>query len=753
MSDNLHKLAIQIQGDIDNRFGDAIKDMSGHLKQLEEGVKNISESKAKPDSISKEFIRMNSEAGQTAQELEKLNRQMRQVDGYAAQRAATTEAAKKYRDAQAELRRLKEAQAQSGTKEFAADIKKAQKAANDAEKTYNKERKTLTGMGAKLKEAGIGAKNLGAEQKRLAGEIVGATKRSEELNRSIQKITRAKYHFNALRGQVKQLGSDFLWVGKTYLKMGALLGAGGAALYKISDSVASAGDIAAKSAAKLNMTAEAFQEMQYAAKLSGVKDFEAMTRRFNASVAKAANGTGEAAKELKAMNINAKQLYKMGPEKAMMVLSDELNKIKDPAQRARAELALFGEGGAEMGAFLRIGSKGIRELRDEAKQTGLVISSETAKQAEAFNDARDKMSGAISGLKNILGAELLPVFTQTFHELSDFFVNNQGVIREFAGNLGKGFRDALPKIKEFMSGAGKMVGVLWEAAKVVTNLVGGVDNLAKIVVALPLAKPLFTIGKMIYSLGGLIGSLSGVAGAIGLIGKALILNPIGLTIMAIAGAAYVVYKNWEPIKGFFVDIWNTLSERASAFKEVVLGIPAAIGEIFADVKDYIIAPFEGAFTWVSNKWASLKGMFSKGPRVDVDYGEVHGRASRARGGMSSVPIVTSFAERGPEVAVPVGLADRSFGISNLNLASRAMGFGNVVPGTRTDEHMPQMPNLRAQTKQVSLKIDYAPTVQLTVNGGNANEIRQVVIDALREFGAKMLPEWQEQLARVAYVTG
>lgn len=41
-----------------------------------------------------------------------------------------------------------------------------------------------------------------------------------------------------------------------------------------------------------------------------------------------------------------------------------------------------------------------------------------------------------------------------------------------------------------------------------------------------------------------------------LIGRALMLNPIGLAVTAIAGAAYLIYKNWEPIKAFFLGLWE-----------------------------------------------------------------------------------------------------------------------------------------------------------------------------------------------------
>lgn len=41
-----------------------------------------------------------------------------------------------------------------------------------------------------------------------------------------------------------------------------------------------------------------------------------------------------------------------------------------------------------------------------------------------------------------------------------------------------------------------------------------------------------------------------------LIGRALMLNPIGLAVTAIALAAYLIYKNWEPIKAFFLGLWD-----------------------------------------------------------------------------------------------------------------------------------------------------------------------------------------------------
>jgi phage-related tail protein len=46
------------------------------------------------------------------------------------------------------------------------------------------------------------------------------------------------------------------------------------------------------------------------------------------------------------------------------------------------------------------------------------------------------------------------------------------------------------------------------------------------------------------------------------IGRALMANPIGLAVMAIAGGAYLIIKYWEPLKGIFDKIWSGIKDGA-----------------------------------------------------------------------------------------------------------------------------------------------------------------------------------------------
>jgi hypothetical protein len=73
------------------------------------------------------------------------------------------------------------------------------------------------------------------------------------------------------------------------------------------------------------------------------------------------------------------------------------------------------------------------------------------------------------------------------------------------------------------------------------------------------------------------------------VGRAFLMNPIGLAVTAIALAAYLIYQYWEPIKGFFTGLWVDVKQ---AFAGGIGGVTALVMnwsplglfyQVFADV--------------------------------------------------------------------------------------------------------------------------------------------------------------------------
>ena len=124
--------------------------------------------------------------------------------------------------------------------------------------------------------------------------------------------------------------------------------------------------------------------------------------------------------------------------------------------------------------------------------------------------------------------------------------------------------------------------------------------------------------------GGLVRGIMLAGRAVLWIGRALMMNPIGLVITAVAAAAYLIYRNWGAVSGWFKQRWADIQE---AFNGGIVGIgkllinwsPAgllykafaaalkyfgvALPAKFTDFGGHLI---DGLINGIKNKWESLK---------------------------------------------------------------------------------------------------------------------------------------------------
>ena len=85
------------------------------------------------------------------------------------------------------------------------------------------------------------------------------------------------------------------------------------------------------------------------------------------------------------------------------------------------------------------------------------------------------------------------------------------------------------------------------------------------------------------------------------IGRALMANPIGLAIAAIAGGAYLIYRYWEPIKAFFSNLWAKV-------KSFTTNAWEGIKNAFLNYTPHglIIQHWDSISGWFSGLWARVK---------------------------------------------------------------------------------------------------------------------------------------------------
>ena len=76
------------------------------------------------------------------------------------------------------------------------------------------------------------------------------------------------------------------------------------------------------------------------------------------------------------------------------------------------------------------------------------------------------------------------------------------------------------------------------------------------------------------------------------LGRVFLMNPIGLAVTAIAAAAYLLYRNWEPVVGFFTGIWTQIR---TAFAGGLGGVAALI--VNWSPLGFFYQAFAGVLSW------------------------------------------------------------------------------------------------------------------------------------------------------------
>jgi len=192
-----------------------------------------------------------------------------------------------------------------------------------------------------------------------------------------------------------------------------------------------AADVIGKTADKIGIGIEALQEFRFAAELAGVstRTFDMGLQRFSRRFAEAAQGTGELLTVINQYGIATRNAdgSTRSLEDALSDYADVIANASTDQERLRLAFKAFDSEGAALVNLFRKGSNGIAQMRQEARDLGVVLDASMVREAEKANDQLTRMGTILS--TNLTRA-LITMAPQII-ALGDSFIKNIGPFAEW----------------------------------------------------------------------------------------------------------------------------------------------------------------------------------------------------------------------------------------------------------------------------------------------------------------------------------
>lgn len=376
-----------------------------------------------------------------------------------------------------------------------------------------------------------------------------------------------------------------------------------------------AADAATVGAAKLGITTEQYQELEYAAAQAGVPMetlSEAMAKQAILAQ-KAADGDEAAAAAFAALGVSVTDANGQMKSSAQIMAetSDALAAIEDPTKRAAAAAAIYGESAAKLLPLLGEGSGAMEAMAAEARALGMVMSAEDVAAADALGDAIDTLLGVVRGLAFAVGTALVPYLQDAVDWVLDWTKANGQLVRDgigavvtVLGTLVRVLVSALDFIDRVVQSTIGWEAALYTVTAITVAWAAGVAVLTGAVIAL--------VGVLAVALGGAVA-------------LAAALNPMTYIIGAVAAAVagfvlviedlYTYLTGGDSLIGRFIDQWaqseGILGSVARLFQSMIT-LGQALWAALAPVGDALGGAFAAALPYVERLVSLVGGALMSG---------------------------------------------------------------------------------------------------------------------------------------------
>jgi hypothetical protein len=360
----------------------------------------------------------------------------------------------------------------------------------------------------------------------------------------------------------------------------------------------------AKLAQSTGVNVEALQELAHAGNLSGVSVDEMAQSMgvLQRNLAGASEGGREQARAFLALGVSIRDASGdlRSADAVMGDVADRFASMPDGTEKSALAMKAFGRSGAQLIPLLNEGRDGLAAMRQEARDLGIVMDSETRKSFVDLNDDQTRLKASLMAVKIQIVRALAPAITRITKSVGAWVKANRELIS-------KRVTQAVTALGKAFTAVGKVIGFVFDlverhsgAAKIaIYSLIGAIAAFKTASIAAGIASgAAWMIG--LWPLGLL---------AIGLLIAALAVEDL---ITAFEGGdsvlkqLYLSVVNWV-VGGITRAFWATVNSVKAFFQ--------GFFDWFADKFAWLENKIRGALDWVSDKvgWVGRKtGLMTAG---------------------------------------------------------------------------------------------------------------------------------------------
>lgn len=319
----------------------------------------------------------------------------------------------------------------------------------------------------------------------------------------------------------------------------------------------------------------------------------------------------------------------------MLDFADGVAAQSNPITRNAVLIEAFGKSGAKMAPAFMGGAASMREMLAQQQSMGKVLDGGSISALDSLGKKMEESGVQMSVLSGNILARAAPAFDALFEKTQAWIAANREIISQRMGDVIGRVADRMTAWIE--SGGferlGEQIRRIWSGLAGLVNMVGGLGTVFAAFGALLLAGPivsLLTLGGAIGRLGllllpvlttaltALVGSLGALftavrAGQVVMLGMSLTMAQLALVALpvvaiaaALAGVAYLIYRNWGAVAPFLAGVWESIKSVATVAWNV-------LRFLFSWSPLGIVVNNWGALTsWMSAFWGGLTGVVSAG---------------------------------------------------------------------------------------------------------------------------------------------